>query len=97
MPILILPSNEEQVLTFRPRENAPVVNLRIRNEITGEITTFEEITTSFEGGYLAVPITLNSPENITYEVTATDSEGVILWRGKLFVTSQVSQDYKIND
>lgn len=86
-----------QNLVVRPRANAAVVNLAIRNEFTDVTTTTTGIAASFSKGYLTIPFSHDFAEGETFEMEVTNnSGGALLWRGKCFVTNQTPQNYKIN-
>lgn len=46
-------------------------------------------------GFAIYQFTLNTSEGKSYSIKITNESGVV-WRGKMFVTSQVKQKYKIN-
>lgn len=83
-------------LEILPRFYTDTVKLYLVNELTGnEIETTCGATKT--GNYLKISFNVNFTESDSFSATVTDLDGKLMWRGKVFATSQQDiQQYKVN-
>lgn len=96
--IVLNPDNLTHNISFIPR-SLPVgdVDLVIYNESTRSEILNEARGWSSSSNIITidiVPLTLTEGDRLSYKVS---EGGVVLYRGKIFATSQTTQNYKINE
>ena len=78
--------NVDNVHTFTLRDE----DLRTDTDISN--------TKAINGGYIDYTITLTTTEGKSYSVKITDdTTTLVVWRGKIFSTAQITQKYVINE
>ena len=92
---VIQPIDTQQNLIVRARENATGVTLVLTNPL-GAANTYSSITTSYSNGLLTVPFTQDISEGQTFKATLKNGSGAIIWRGKLYATSQTPNVFSYN-
>jgi hypothetical protein len=91
---VISPNLSTQEITIIPRYYPQgVLNLYVTLE-GGTTTQLSNITYSVLNGLLTFTITGDYPENNKYYIELRE-DNTIVYRGKMFSTSQNTQDYKI--
>lgn len=93
---VLKPIPDPQSLLFIPRQNVSEVNLELLNEFT-EIESKYELQTEYNNGYMTVALShdFNEGDRFSYQVKSI--EGDLLYRGKIFITSQTDlQNYTLN-
>lgn len=98
---IIKPISGNQSITFIPRDytNTTTLLVEFYNESTKDVLEDTYIKT-IVNGYVSFNVdkddfTDQFNEGDSYQLKITD--GDIVYRGKLFVTSQTTQDYKLTD
>lgn len=83
-------------LNILPRFFADTVLLTLTNELTGEVTSLTCGATQ-EGNFLKISFGIEVEENTSFSATVTDLTEKLMWRGKVFATSQDNiQQYRVN-
>lgn len=71
--------------------------LSIKDDDTNITTTPTVDNRTLGSGYIIYQFDLVTSNNKGYDITITDNTtSNIVWRGKMFATDQVTQDYKIH-
>lgn len=94
---VLKPISDPQTLLFIPRYEVPKVNIKLLNELTEGNTLMLDIDTAYSNGYMTISIshTFNEGDNYSYQIE--DVEGNLMYRGKIYITSQTDiQNYKIS-
>ena len=89
-------SEEAQTLTIIPRSYASTVSVVLRDETTNEVTTYTNISTTQNKGYLSLSNAFSLVENTFYELTVKEGSNVI-YKDKIFCTDQAVASYSVND
>jgi hypothetical protein len=89
-------SEEVQTLTIIPRSYASTVSVVLRDETTNEVTTYTNISTTQNKGYLSLSNAFSLVENTFYELTVKEGSNVI-YKDKIFCTDQTVASYSVND
>lgn len=93
--IVINPEDTTHTAVVIPRYYDSELNdFIIYDEDTRESSTLSNIKT-ISNGYASYEFDLNTAEGKSYSIKIMDGNTVI-WRGKMFATSQNKQKYKIN-
>ena len=92
---ILLPIDTAQDLIFIPRFQAQTVKISLVNEFT-EVKTDLELAATYSNGFMTVQMTheFTEGDNFTYEVTDTSNN--LMYRGKIFITEQDTQNYNLN-
>jgi hypothetical protein len=86
----------EHVLSIIPRFYETEVKLILWNEIK-EVQTNLTITATITNGYLEIPFTLYLEEGDSLEVKVTNMADKLMWRGKIYATSQTDlENFTLN-
>jgi hypothetical protein len=88
-------STSAQQLEVIPRSYPATINIKLRNEITNEVTTISSISTTTVKGYLRFSTAYDLDESYFYELTILDGSSVI-YKDKIFCTNQTIADYSVN-
>lgn len=94
-------SNSSQIvatyyLDIIPRFYSTNVIATFTNELTQEVSTLTCSATKV-GNYLRVSFRLDANNSDSFSVTIEDTTGKLMWRGKVFATTQEDlQQYKVN-
>ena len=94
MKVLTTSSNPQQ-LEIIPRSYPSVITVKLRNEITNEVTTIPSVSTTTLKGYLRFSTAYTLEESYFYELTILDGTTVI-YKDKIFCTNQDIADYSVN-
>ena len=94
MKVLTTSSNPQQ-LEIIPRSYPSVITVKLRNEITNEVTTIPSVSTTTLKGYLRFSTSYSLEESYFYELTILDGTTVI-YKDKIFCTNQDIADYSVN-
>ena len=94
MKVLTTSSNPQQ-LEIIPRSYPSVITVKLRNEITNEVTTIPSVSTTTLKGYLRFSTSYTLEESYFYELTILDGTTVI-YKDKIFCTNQDIADYSVN-
>lgn len=97
--IIINPADTTHTIEVIPRymSIANAHTMFIKSDATRTIVTPSN-TTSMAFGYITYIFDLVTTEGSGYDVKIVDdSTSKIVWRGKMFATSQVTQNYKIHE
>lgn len=89
---VVNPNNSEHTIIFIPRFEISNVSFNLYNEFTRENTDVA-VTPSFIDGFLSLTFNYTFVEGDKYQLKVTDND-VVMYRGKLFATSQETQDFK---
>lgn len=90
------PNSNDHVLTVIPRFYASDVKLYLWNELKSEETVLECVA-SETGGYLEIPFTYFLSEGDSIETKVTNFEDKLMWRGKIYATSQTDlENFTLN-
>lgn len=88
-------STSAQELEIIPRSYPSVITVKLRNEITNEVTTIPSVSTTTVKGYLRFSTAYTLEESYFYELTILDGTTVI-YKDKIFCTNQDIADYSVN-
>ena len=92
--IVVLPSLETHDITFIPRfypDNT--ITVELKNEVDSVVSTPTN-TYFVKDGKITVRFDYEFVENDKFQIKITESDGVV-YRGKIFATSQGTQSYKL--
>ena len=93
--IVIDPNDTEHNIVITPRYyNANANTFTITDEDNRAETVLSNVK-AISGGQATYTVTLSTSEGKSYSIKVEDGSTVV-WRGKMFVTSQTTQNYKIN-
>lgn len=88
-------STSAQQLEVIPRSYPSTITVKLRNEITNEVTTIPSISTTIVKGYLRFSTIYDLEESYFYELTILDGSSVI-YKDKIFCTNQEIDQYSVN-
>ena len=88
-------STSAQQLEVIPRSYPSTITVKLRNEITNEVTTIPSISTATVKGYLRFSTIYDLEESYFYELTILDGSTVI-YKDKIFCTNQEIDQYSVN-
>jgi len=88
-------STNAQELEIIPRSYPSTITVQLRNEITNEVTTISDVSTTTVKGYLRFSTAYTLEESYFYELTILDGSTVI-YKDKIFCTNQEIADYSVN-
>jgi hypothetical protein len=94
--IILTSSTNAQSLSIIPREYPSLIDISLRNEITNEVVTFSDVSTTTLNGYLSFSNAFSLVENNFYELKILDGSSVI-YKDKIFCTDQNIASYSVND
>jgi len=93
--IIIDPNDTTHNITITPRYyNSNTNTFKITDEDNRTETSLAN-TKTISGGEATYQLSLTTTEGKSYSVKIEDGSTVV-WRGKMFVTAQATQNYKIN-
>ena len=93
---ILLPSVTAHEIDLIPRfYPTTVLVLSLYNEAT-KVTTTPAVTYAILNGILTISFTATVAESDKYQIKLTES-GVVVFRGKILVTAQTSQSYKLTN
>lgn len=89
-------STDAQSLSIIPREYPATISIRLRDESTNEVTTYSDVATTSDKGYLNFSNAFSLTENVFYELSILSGSNVI-YKDKIFCTDQTIANYSVND
>ncbi|WP_136465528.1 hypothetical protein [Flagellimonas onchidii] len=92
---VLQPIDTAQELIFIPRFQADTVKISLVNEFT-EVHTDLELAATYSNGFMTVQLTHDFSEGDNYTFEVTDTSDNLMYRGKIFITAQESQNYNLN-
>jgi hypothetical protein len=92
--IILKQSGLAQEIKFIPRQ-LQATGFTLRNEITGEITSFTQNFT-ISDYYLTTSRVFNLKEFTYYNLTVLNGANIV-YKGRIFCTNQVIKDYTVNE
>ena len=94
MKVLTTSSNPQELRVI-PRSYPALITVQVRNESTNGITTYTDVSTTQDKGYLVFSEVYDLEEAFTYELTILSGSNVI-YKDKIFCTNQDIADYSVN-
>ncbi len=96
--VIINPNNTKHTIYIIPRyyniDNPHTFSIK-NNNTTVSVTP--SVVRTIDSGYISYEFDLVTTEGVGYDIKITDSVTTnVVWRGKMFATTQVTQQYKIN-
>lgn len=88
-------STSAQQLEIIPRSYPSTITIKLRNEITNEVTTISSVSTTTVKGYLRFSTAYDLEESFFYELTILEGSSVI-YKDKIFCTNQDIAEYSVN-
>ena len=89
-------STDAQSMSIIPRSYASTITIKLRDESTNEITTYSDVATTSDKGYLSFSNAYALTENVFYELTILEGSSVI-YKDKVFCTDQTISEYSVNN
>ena len=90
------PNSNNHILRIIPRFYETNIKLSLWNELTSTQTGLTA-TAGITGGYLEIPFTYFLSEGDSIETEVTDTDDKLMWRGKLYATSQTDlENFTLN-
>ena len=91
-----IPNTNDHILKVIPRFYETDVKLVLWNELRSTETILE-CTAGITGGYIEVPFTYYLSEGDSLETKVTDMDDKLMWRGKIYATSQTDlENFTLN-
>lgn len=84
-----------QEMRIIPRSYPSFITVKLRNESTNEIDTYEDVPATTSNGYLSFEVIYDLQEAFTYELTIFEGSSVI-YKDKIFCTDQDIAIYSVN-
>lgn len=85
-------AQEMQVI---PRSYPSLITVKVRNESTNEVQTYNNVAATTNSGYLVFNIIYDLRESFTYELTIFEGSSVI-YKDKILCTDQDIEIYSVN-
>ncbi len=93
---VVIPANATHVIKLTPRyTSTSTVVLSLYNE-EDRVSTIVANTFTYLNGIFTLTFDFTFAEDDKYQIKITDTNGVV-YRGKVFATSQTPQDYKASN
>ena len=89
-------STDAQSMSIIPRIYASTISIKLRDESTNEVTTYSDVATTTDKGYLTFSNAYALTENVFYELTILEGSSVI-YKDKVFCTDQTISEYSVNN
>ena len=100
---ILEPTSSAQSIKVWPRDSSFSIatgTLSLVNENTNEALSVNVVSATNNNGYLALSVTTTAGdlyEGGYYILTLKNGQGDILFRGRVFCTAQVPDEYSLND
>ena len=91
---VLLPIDTVQELIFIPRFEADTVKISLLNEFS-EVKTDLQLAAIYSNGFMTVALIHDFSEGDNYIYEVTDTSDNLMYRGKIFITGQDSQNYNL--
>ena len=84
---ILTTSTDAQSMSIVPRSYASTITIKLRDESTNNITTYSDVSTTTDKGYLVFSNSYSLTENVFYELTILEGSSVV-YKDKIFCTDQ---------